>query len=777
MRVIYKSLLDLVPLTIVAVAISYGTAFTLREISTSYRQIISDDVSVISELRIANNALNSWKALVSEGISAANSTVDGGYTFFEKTEEEERLFALSISKAMTVYAPSENSTDSNIEGDESINETEAVITEEDDQRNKMFLTLQNLSYNVSSLSDKTDEIKYNTTSSTINNSMLIDELTSNLQTAVELSDRGIRMANQVFKDGLTFKNFHSFGIKSSSLNFAEKSEDIWIEEVAIFENVPLKFQMSLIDISNKLKELKSFQSKLEGYFGSYLDTAEDVKEQNNLIAEIKDTLKLTKSLVYQLSSSENELTQKYSEESDVGKVFKPYIDGFFAVSIETSLKQYEKKFGALEKALVDDGARLRRLKLQKTMIFSEFRSVAGNIGRVLNQLESGIEEKTSNNTILTEQRIQVTWGLSAVGVLIAILIGYLVARRTIIHPMNEFTRVTRSVAKSGDFSIRLQPRGNDEISAAGRSMNNMLEKTERAFKDIQELFTSVSSGNLTARLPGGYLGDIGRCASHIGTSLEKLSLALQEILDDVQQIASAASQAGEAVGQVSDGARAQVTATQDIQAKVKESGNIASAVDQSAQTTSDAAENASNLASKGSEEAQNMVGVVNEILRNSSRIGDISLLIEDIAQQTTMLALNASIEASRAGEAGRGFSVVATEVGKLADKSSASVKDISTLTSEAQEKADDGVNRMNELQEEMKNIGETIIKIETMMADITKQTSEQSEVLQEVTKSADNLERIGEANAVSSEEITASMLELSRIAGNTKDKINTFKLK
>ena len=81
MRVIYKSLLDLIPLTLVAIAISYGSAYTLREISTSYRQIISEDVSVISELRIASNALDSWKSLVSEGISSANTTADGGYFF------------------------------------------------------------------------------------------------------------------------------------------------------------------------------------------------------------------------------------------------------------------------------------------------------------------------------------------------------------------------------------------------------------------------------------------------------------------------------------------------------------------------------------------------------------------------------------------------------------------------------------------------------------------------------------------------------------------------
>ena len=52
----------------------------------------------------------------------------------------------------------------------------------------------------------------------------------------------------------------------------------------------------------------------------------------------------------------------------------------------------ETKFGKFEKALVDDGARLRKLKLQKTMIFSEFRNVSGNINRLLTQLEKGIDE-------------------------------------------------------------------------------------------------------------------------------------------------------------------------------------------------------------------------------------------------------------------------------------------------------------------------------------------------------------------------------------------------
>jgi methyl-accepting chemotaxis protein/aerotaxis receptor len=171
-----------------------------------------------------------------------------------------------------------------------------------------------------------------------------------------------------------------------------------------------------------------------------------------------------------------------------------------------------------------------------------------------------------------------------------------------------------------------------------------------------------------------------------------------------------------------------------------------------------------------------MVELANEVSENSGKIAEISSLIEEIAQQTTMLALNASIEASRAGEAGRGFSVVATEVGKLADRSSQSVKDISTLTNDAMQKANDSVSRMDKVKSEMENINSLIENIESMMMTVNRHTEQQKEVAVAVSTAIDNLERIGESNAVSSEEITASMLELSKIAGNTREKINVFSL-
>ena len=152
---------------------------------------------------------------------------------------------------------------------------------------------------------------------------------------------------------------------------------------------------------------------------------------------------------------------------------------------------------------------------------------------------------------------------------------------------------------------------------------------------------------------------------------------------------------------------------------------------------------------QSSQLANEMMEAVDGIQKNSKEIANISLLIEDIAQQTNMLSLNASIEAARAGEQGKGFSVVASEVGKLADRSATSAKDISSLSNVANEQAGAGGNKMNNLQTEINN----------------------------ASSSANDLAKIGETNSIAAEEIAASMVELSEIASVAKKKISEFKLK
>jgi methyl-accepting chemotaxis protein len=83
--------------------------------------------------------------------------------------------------------------------------------------------------------------------------------------------------------------------------------------------------------------------------------------------------------------------------------------------------------------------------------------------------------------------------------------------------------------------------------------------------------------------------------------------------------------------------------------------------------------------------------------QSSNKIGEASSVIASIAEQTNLLALNAAIEAARAGDAGRGFSVVADEIRKLAEKSSTSTKDIYNMVNELQRNAQEAVHTMKKI--------------------------------------------------------------------------------
>ena len=761
MRVLAKSLLDLVPLAIVTIIISVLASQSLDELSVNYNEIITEDLSVVSRLNDAGKAIDNWKNSINEGILNSTENPDLAAQNFEKLSTErdnlirsltEAIDILEVKKARFYVGDSESGQQS--ENESQLSETEESIKLQIDSlkflRENNLGTIENRSKNVRSL----------TQYSAFSQRDLLFSLTSNVQTALNISREGTAKALEITE---TLQTFFEEDLESGS------GIDDQVEVRTDVGGFP-SFPVILLDVNSIFQEINSIQVELSSSFGKYMQKSDE------LIKELEKKIDQANSLTAYLSRLEENFKEKYLDKESYRNIFEQYFAGNFSKSLSVPIKNYSDFYDQFTDALLEDDKRLRQLKIEKTILFSNISTASNTVSSIISDIQKNIDAKSAENQSLTEERIETTWTLSIIGLIAALAIGFLVARQTIINPMREFTAITNDIANSGDFSKRIKNPGRDEIGEAGTAVNNMLEITEKAFKDIQELFTSVSSGNLMARLPKGYQGDIEECALHIGKSLEKLSLTLKDILIDVDQIATAASQAGDAVGQVADGAKAQVEATQDIQDKVKESGDLRELVEESTKKTGEAALEASKTAKKGSDETDKMVELVNEVSENSSKIAEISSLIEEISQQTTMLALNASIEASRAGEAGRGFSVVATEVGKLADRSSQSVKDIGSLTNDAMQKANDSVSRMDKVKSEMENINNLIKNIESMMMTVDSHTSQQKEMALAVSGAINNLERIGESNAVSSEEITASMVELSKIAGNTREKINVFSL-
>ncbi|MEI0526187.1 methyl-accepting chemotaxis protein [Brachyspira murdochii] len=167
----------------------------------------------------------------------------------------------------------------------------------------------------------------------------------------------------------------------------------------------------------------------------------------------------------------------------------------------------------------------------------------------------------------------------------------------------------------------------------------------------------------------------------------------------------------------------------------------------------------------------------NSVSEVSNKIKDITKVIEHIAFQTNILALNASVEAARAGENGRGFSVVANEVRNLAQNTSGSVKDISSLIEESQKRielAADSVNKSKELFSDMKN---KIEKTYSLLSNFTEALKLQKEGIDSISMHISDIEKSSKNNTKLAEDVSEISKELEELSINLEEAVSFFKLK
>jgi len=166
--------------------------------------------------------------------------------------------------------------------------------------------------------------------------------------------------------------------------------------------------------------------------------------------------------------------------------------------------------------------------------------------------------------------------------------------------------------------------------------------------------------------------------------------------------------------------------------------------------------------------------VVNNIATNSEKINKITEVIEKIANKTNLLSLNAAIEAARAGEHGKGFAVVADEVGKLALNSAQSSQEIAVLVKQAVEEARSAVTAVMDVSQDMSSIERETQATDQMLQRISTALEEQSSAVDQINQNLNNLDQIARSNSAASEEIAATVVELSKIADATRREVQRF---
>jgi len=162
-----------------------------------------------------------------------------------------------------------------------------------------------------------------------------------------------------------------------------------------------------------------------------------------------------------------------------------------------------------------------------------------------------------------------------------------------------------------------------------------------------------------------------------------------------------------------------------------------------------------------------LVQIIEELNNRSKQIGRMSAKIDEISAQTNLLSLNAAIEAARAGEYGRGFSVVANEVKKLAQNSRQSAQEIAQMTKEIQRQTDEANGYINDVFAEMATGKEVITAAEGAFGKIL-------DSIKRVHHQIFDLSAIAQELSASSEEIAATsseMVTITRSAAENADRV------
>ncbi len=307
---------------------------------------------------------------------------------------------------------------------------------------------------------------------------------------------------------------------------------------------------------------------------------------------------------------------------------------------------------------------------------------------------------------------------------------------------------------------------------------------ERNLKEFLQIVSSVSEGDLTKR---GIEADdtLGSVIQSINKMLDHFSTMLTEVKQIGLSVSSSATEILAAAEQIAVGSQRQADEITNTSSAVEEMAASMNQVSRNAEASADAARRALEMAEHGDKSVHDTSEAMSRIdsavqqtaekmrllgLR-SSEISEIIDLIDEIAAQTNLLALNAAIEAAHAGEAGLGFSVVADEIRKLAERSARATKDVGTLIKSIQNETSEALTAMEVGMKEVRGGSHLASQASRALQDISVAVRQSSELIEEISAASEEQARVTSNVAGAMQTISSITLETSAGAHETAQTI------
>lgn len=277
-----------------------------------------------------------------------------------------------------------------------------------------------------------------------------------------------------------------------------------------------------------------------------------------------------------------------------------------------------------------------------------------------------------------------------------------------------------------------------------------------------EFAKAIGAGDLTASVDVNQNDELGILATELSTMALTLKKTVLSIKENANNLVYSSETLKDSSLQLSRGSADQAASAEEVSTSIEEMvANIEQNNENAIETERITVETAKdvNIASQLTTEATSSMKAIAEKIS----------IISDIAFQTNILALNAAVEAARAGEHGRGFSVVATEVRKLAERSKIAADEIANLVSK-------GLKVSQQAGEKARLLVPDIEKTTMLIKEIAAASLEQKTGADQINMAMQQLNMITQENASSSDELTQSSQQLLNLAQNLQEAVRYFKI-
>lgn len=428
-------------------------------------------------------------------------------------------------------------------------------------------------------------------------------------------------------------------------------------------------------------------------------------------------------------------------------------------------------------------------------------------GAILGNLQGLVSAREAQSTILTDSeplrraleetqsKLSAKAGLSRASLIILTLSGlsalacaYLLSRVQVLAGQNR-QKVAENQRQRAERQEHEAKRVNDANQAAILRLMNELQ--------------SVAEGDLTQEAT--VTEDItGAIADSVNYTIEELRSLVSNVQNTASRVAQTTAEVDSTSTELLAASNEQLLEIRETGKSVVEMATRINEVSSQAQESATVARQSLVAAETGLQAVQNAIGGMNSIRdqiqdtskrikrlgESSQEIGEITELISDITEQTNVLALNAAIQAASAGEAGRGFSVVAEEVQRLAERSADATRQISALVKAIQTDTQDAVAAMERSTQgvvegaklsdsagtALTEIDQVSRRLSELIQHISNSTSREASLANVVAENIRNIFAVTEQTGEGTKATASQVRELSRMAEELNRSVSRFKI-